>query len=61
MTSDVPSAPAESRPSGVVTAEQIRRWDLSVAVARKLLGEESSWAEIVFCARHLFFDDTLPT
>jgi len=31
------------------------------AVACKLLGEDHRWSQILFGARHFFYDDSLPT
>jgi hypothetical protein len=44
-----------------MTPDQIHRWDLCVAVAWKLLGEDASWSQILFGGRHVFYDDSLPT
>lgn len=61
MTEGVPPAPGGSRPLGVVTPEQIRRWNLAVAVAWKLMGDDAAWREVLFLARRLFYDEGLPT
>jgi len=59
---DVPSAPAESRPPYITTGEEIRRWDLCVAVAPKVLGEDATAAELWQATRLLFNDPvTYPT
>lgn len=52
---------AHARPPDVITPEQIHRWDLCVAIAPKLLGEESTWAQLRSCGPHLYRDETLPS
>jgi hypothetical protein len=56
-----PSAPVESRPPYVRESEEIRRWDLAVAVAPILLGEDASAADLWRLARQLYADPSLPT
>lgn len=61
MSEEVPPAPEESRPSGVMTPEQVHRWNLAMAVAWKLMGADSTRHEVLFLARRLYFDEDLPT
>ena len=42
-------------------ADSRRRWDLSMAVAERLLGEDSSAGQIRSTADVLFHDRTIPT
>lgn len=57
----MPSAPACTRPAEEMTPEEVHRWNLCVAVAWDLLGDNSSWRQITFCARHLYYDPGPPT
>jgi hypothetical protein len=53
---EVPSAPAESRPPYVTSDEQIHRWNLCVAVAPKILGEDATAAELWQITRLMYND-----
>jgi len=60
MPEPVPEAPVESRPPYVNEPAEVQRWNLAVAVAPRLLGDDASTGELWFLARHLYKSD-MPT